>query len=96
MRFFWTMKESMKHWMFQRITAILLIPLGLWFVVSFASLITVPYEEVLVWLASPVSATCAILFVLVLFYHGVLGMQVVFEDYTYEDSTRKRLSQAIQ
>lgn len=81
-------KASVKHWILQRITAIALIPLGVWFIIFFIPLAGAPHEETLLWLSSPFSATCAILFVSVLFYHGALGMQAVFEDYIPQESLR--------
>jgi succinate dehydrogenase / fumarate reductase, membrane anchor subunit len=81
-------KGAVRHWIVQRVTAIALVPLGLWFISAFVPLITAPYEEVLICFSSPVSATCAILFILVLFYHGALGMQGVFEDYIPQESLR--------
>jgi succinate dehydrogenase / fumarate reductase membrane anchor subunit len=81
-------KASVKHWVFQRITAIALLPLGVWFILFCIPLISAPHEETLLRLSSPLFAICAILFVSVLFYHGALGMQAVFEDYIPQESLR--------
>lgn len=74
-------KSGLHHWIAQRITAIALIPLGLWFVYTFILLITTPYEMAREWLASPWTATFSILFVFLIFYHGALGLRVIWEDY---------------
>lgn len=74
-------KSGLHHWMAQRISAIALIPLGLWFVYSFISLITAPYEIAKQWISSSWVATLSILFVGLIFYHGALGLRVIWEDY---------------
>lgn len=74
-------KSGLHHWIAQRITAIALIPLGLWFVYTFIVLISAPYEMAMLWLSSPWTATFSILFVFLIFYHGALGLRVIWEDY---------------
>ena len=81
-------KGGLHHWMAQRITAIALIPLGLWFAYSFIVLVTSPYEHALEWLCSPWTATLSILFIIFMFYHGYLGMRVIWEDYVPQTSIR--------
>lgn len=74
-------KSGLHHWIAQRITAIALIPLGIWFVYTFILLLTSPYEMAHQWLSSSWTATLSILFVCLIFYHGTLGLRVVWEDY---------------
>lgn len=79
-------KSGLHHWIIQRITAIALIPLSLWFVYAFIVLVTGSYEQALGWLSSPWTVTFAILFIVLMFYHGYLGLQVIIEDYVYQPS----------
>lgn len=81
-------KSGVYHWLAQRITAIALIPLGVWFVGGFIVLLTAPFEEARAWFLSPWRVTLVTSFILVLFYHGALGMQVIWEDYISNDLTR--------
>ena len=74
-------KHGFSHWWWQRVTAIALIPLALWFVVSVLSIISGGHAEAHAWLSSPVNATLMLLFVLTGLYHAQTGMQVVIEDY---------------
>jgi len=74
-------KSGLSHWLAQRVTAIALIPLGIWFVSHFIRYLTAPYEDTYQWLAAPWSAALALLFIMITFYHGCLGMQVIWEDY---------------
>tara|TARA_B100001094_G_C18049163_1_gene729098 strand:+ start:310 stop:708 length:399 start_codon:yes stop_codon:yes gene_type:complete len=74
-------KEGTHHWLAQRITALALIPLTVWLVFSLISLSLQTHLDFILWLSHPVSGTLMILFLLVAFHHGQLGIQVVMEDY---------------
>ncbi|MDO6459779.1 succinate dehydrogenase, hydrophobic membrane anchor protein [Granulosicoccaceae sp. 1_MG-2023] len=74
-------KSGTHHFLVQRLTALALIPLTLWFCFSLASMPAMDYASFTAWLQSPVSASLMILTVLVTFYHASLGVQVVIEDY---------------
>ena len=73
------------HWMAQRLTAILNIPLVLWAVYSVVTLVQndMDYTSFVNWLSQPINAILMILFILSSFYHAVLGNQVVIEDYIH-------------
>jgi len=81
-------KSGLRHWMIQRITAVALIPLGIWFVAAFILLISAPYDESIKWLSSIWTVTLAISFIMTMFYHGYLGMQVIWEDYISHELTK--------
>jgi succinate dehydrogenase / fumarate reductase membrane anchor subunit len=74
-------KEGVHHWWMQRLTAIALVPLLVWFVVCLALLGQADYETLSAWVAQPQTAIPLIILVLALFYHSSLGIQVVVEDY---------------
>ena len=74
-------KEGAHHWWHQRLTAIALIPLVLWFSFSVALMAVGDYASVTAWIASPLTTVLLLLFIVVGFYHGYLGLQVVIEDY---------------
>jgi succinate dehydrogenase / fumarate reductase membrane anchor subunit len=77
------------HWFSQRVTAVALVILGLWFLAALAMLGPgVPHAAVTAWLRSPFSAVMALLLVAVAGYHSQLGLQVVFEDYIGDHGTR--------
>jgi succinate dehydrogenase / fumarate reductase, membrane anchor subunit len=69
------------HWWAQRVTAISLVPLGLWFVYAVCNIHEMTYIEVMEWFALPWNAALLTLFVLASLYHGALGWQVIVEDY---------------
>ena len=74
-------REGVGHWWQQRLTSLALVPLGLWFGFSVALLGTADYYTAVAWLAHPVNAVLMILMLAVTFWHGVLGLKVVIEDY---------------
>ena len=74
-------KEGVHHWWAQRLTAIALVPLSLWFVYSLVCISAADYVAVTEWLSAPLNAVLMLLFVFALYYHAVLGVQVVIEDY---------------
>ena len=76
-------KSGTEHWWLQRVTAVALIPLSLWFIVAVLGLAGAPYAEASAWLASPLNATLTMAFVLAVFWHALLGLQVVIEDYVH-------------
>jgi succinate dehydrogenase / fumarate reductase membrane anchor subunit len=71
------------HWIVQRATAVALVPLGLWFVVSMVGLSGASYEEVRAWLSGQFNATLMILLVVAAFWHAKLGLEVVIQDYVH-------------
>ncbi|TAK98676.1 MAG: succinate dehydrogenase, hydrophobic membrane anchor protein [Rhodospirillaceae bacterium] len=83
-----TAKEGLHHWWAQRVTAVALVPLSLWFVVSLIRLAHGENGGFYDWLLSPINATALILFIAVGFHHGVLGLQVVIEDYVGDHGRR--------
>lgn len=81
-------KEGVAHWWAQRVTALALIPLALWFVISVLSLAGADHARTIAWIASPVPAVLLVLLIAATFYHAVLGLQVVIEDYIHPESLR--------
>lgn len=76
-------KEGTGHWLVQRITAVALIPLALWFVISILMLMHSDYVTVVNWLHAPWNAILLVLLVFTVYWHAYLGLQVVVEDYVH-------------
>ena len=74
-------KQGTHHFWVQRVTAVALIPLTLWFVFSLARLPSVDFDAVSWWVAAPSVAVALVLFIASVLYHSLLGVQVVVEDY---------------
>lgn len=75
-------------WMAERLAAMALIPLSLWFVYSAVHLAGLPRMGVLAWAASPVNATLLLALVAMTFRHMQMGLQVIIEDYVHQEPYR--------
>jgi succinate dehydrogenase / fumarate reductase, membrane anchor subunit len=78
-------KEGVEHWWAQRVSAVALIVLGLWFAAALVALTGADRAAVLAWLHAPVPAILAVLLLIATFYHSALGLQVVIEDYVHAE-----------
>lgn len=74
-------KFGTAHWWVQRTTSLALIPLSVWFVASVVAMAGAEYEDVRAWLSSPIAAGLMLLLIFNVFYHMILGLQVIIEDY---------------
>ena len=83
--------SGLREWRLQRLTALALIPLGLYFAASMLRLATSGRVTAAQWLSSPVSALLVILMVLAGLAHMLAGLRSVFLDYVH---TRARLVMA--
>ena len=81
-------RDGLQEWRMQRLTAVALIPLGLYFAVSVLSLATSDRTTAAAWLASPVPALLVMLFLLAAIAHALIGVRSVLLDYVH---TRARL-----
>lgn len=82
-RRFGSSKSGVHHWWVQRVTAIALIPLSIWFLFFMGALVHASYLTVLATIAQPVHAILLIVLSVCLFWHGALGLQVIIEDYVH-------------
>jgi succinate dehydrogenase / fumarate reductase membrane anchor subunit len=74
-------KTGASHWLMQRISAVALIPLIFWLVISFVQILEDPQEYLPVFFAYPLNAIMGILLISTSLYHGSFGMRVIIEDY---------------
>jgi succinate dehydrogenase / fumarate reductase membrane anchor subunit len=81
-------KEGVGQWWAERMTALALVPLTIWFVASIIALTGADYATVREWIASPVVAGLLLLVVVVSFYHGALTLGVVIEDYVHNEAAK--------
>ena len=81
-------KEGVDHWWAERITAIALVPLTLWFVIAVVELAGADRAAFVDWVRHPVPAVLLVLLLIATFYHNALGLQVVIEDYVENEALR--------
>ena len=85
------MSNIVRHWKFQRYSAIVNLILAIWLAVSVLCLHDYSFQETISWIKSPINALFLSIFFISSFMHMSLGMQVVLEDYVSNKLLRKRL-----
>jgi succinate dehydrogenase / fumarate reductase, membrane anchor subunit len=81
-------KAGAAHWWAQRLTALALLPLTLWFLCAAVRLIGQTRDDVVSWMAGPLPLVLMIALVIATFHHLQLGLQVVIEDYVENHALR--------
>ena len=74
-------KKGTGHWRWQRISALLLIPLSIWLIVSFSNVVYNEYQQSLAWVSAPLPGLLLGITLISLLFHGHLGIVVVIDDY---------------
>jgi succinate dehydrogenase / fumarate reductase membrane anchor subunit len=82
-RQFGSARDGLREWRLQRLTAIALIPLSLFFAASILSLATSDRETAAHWLSLPVPALLVILVILAGIAHALIGVRSVVLDYVH-------------
>ncbi len=78
-------KEGSHHWWGQRVTAVALIPLTLWFGIAIVMVPGADYQTIVDWISSPWNTVLLISAVIAAFYHAMMGIQVIIEDYVHTE-----------
>ena len=78
-------REGVHHWWAQRMSAVALLPLSLWFIYSLISLTGADYESFHAWVSEFGNSVFMVLLIVTLFHHAMLGVQVVIEDYIHSE-----------
>jgi succinate dehydrogenase / fumarate reductase, membrane anchor subunit len=76
-------KSGTEHFVHQRLTAVFMIPLMIWFVLTALCFYTKPMDEIPLMVTSPLNIIASILFIGVFLYHASIGIRVVLEDYVH-------------
>ncbi len=76
-------KTGVQHWWVQRVTALALIPLTLWFVYFALGLVHVDYATAMTAIAEPVHMFLLIVLTICIYWHGMLGLDVIVGDYVH-------------
>jgi len=89
-------KEGVHHWWAQRITAVALVPLTLWFIFALASLAGADAAKAAAFVAQPLNAVLLLLLIAATFHHLQLGIQVVVEDYIHNEMAKLAILIAVK
>ena len=86
-----SLNSGLSHWKLQRLSAILIVPLIVWFLFSIMVNMSSEYKEAIEWVVNPINSILLIFLLAGIFYHSAMGIQVVFEDYVSNINLRKKL-----
>jgi len=78
-------KTGAQIWLMERVTSIALTILGIWFLCTVICNRSMTYTEAMLWMSQPINAVMMILLVIVGFYHSLMGVTVVIEDYVHTE-----------
>ena len=81
------MKASRK-WLFQRISALIVAPLIVWFLVSLISLSVSDYNSVINFFSKPIFLFFTIILLITGFFHAKIGFGEIFEDYILNEKIK--------
>jgi succinate dehydrogenase / fumarate reductase membrane anchor subunit len=76
-------KAGVENWWAERVSAVALVPLTLWFVTSMIAHTRGDYAGLIAWLRELPTTVFMILLLVALFQHLALGLQVIVEDYVH-------------
>lgn len=76
------------HWWAQRMSAVALIPLTLWFALALLGLESFEYAVAVAWIGNTFNSVMLILLLIAALYHSLLGVQVIVEDYVHVSRIR--------
>ncbi len=76
-------KEGADHWFFEKLTALALVPLSVWFVAAVLGGIGADYATLKAWMSVPGNMTLMILLIVAFFWHASFALGTVIEDYVH-------------
>ena len=81
------MKASQK-WLFQRVSALIVAPFIIWFLISLISLSVEDYNSVINFFSKPISLFLTIILLIAGFFHGKIGLSEIVEDYIHNEKIK--------
>ena len=74
---------ALNHWITQKISALILLPLLCWFLFIFKDFINKDYNSQILWMKNFSNSLLLTLFIIIALFHLRLGLTVVIEDYIH-------------
>ena len=81
------MKASRK-WILQRVSAVIVAPLIIWFLISLITLSTADYSSVINFFSKPLFSSLTIILLIAGFFHAKIGLSEIFEDYIQDEKIK--------
>ena len=82
------MLHGKKHWLYHRLSAILLLPLILWCIYSLSLVPEITYQNMVLWTSKTENYIFLFILIIISVRHFQLGIQVILEDYVSDKKTR--------
>ena len=82
------MLHGKKHWLYHRLSAILLLPLIIWILYSLSLVPEISYENMIIWISNTTNFIFLFILIIISTHHFQLGIQVIFEDYISNKKSR--------
>jgi succinate dehydrogenase membrane anchor subunit len=76
------------HFWRQRLSALALVPLAIWFVASALAYVDAPQGAVAAFFSAPANAILMFLFIVAIVTHMAIGLQVIVEDYFHGEAMK--------
>ena len=76
------------HWWIERVEAVALVPLTIWFIFALLHLVGASHQAMIDWLSSPVSMVLMLLLIAATFHHFSLGVESVLNDYVHQPTIK--------
>ena len=80
--------DGVHHWWMQKLTAVALVPLSLWFAFAVAKHSGDDYQAIQAWISNPYTTTMLTLTAFTTFLHAAQGLQVIIEDYVHNEAVK--------
>ena len=77
------MSSATGHFIAQRVSALILVILGLWFAATVHAMDSFEYTAMHAFVAQPLNGALLLLLSLTMAYHSYLGVAVVIDDYVH-------------
>mgnify|MGYP001974214816 FL=1 len=75
--------DPSSHWLWQRITAVLMILIFVWLLFVFQNLLNNFQENFYIWIKNPLNLILFIILIILVMHHSLLGILNIFEDYIH-------------
>ena len=85
------LESGLNHWLFQKVTAVLLIPITIWVLLKLPKFIQLSFSDKLSWINSSLNLYLIALFFIISAFHFKLGLTVIIEDYIHNSTVKKYL-----
>tara|TARA_B100000886_G_scaffold73557_1_gene47328 strand:- start:234 stop:596 length:363 start_codon:yes stop_codon:yes gene_type:complete len=85
------LESGLSHWLYQKVTALLLIPITVWVLLKLPKFMQLSFSEKLSWINASLNLYLVAFFFIISAFHFKLGLTVIIEDYIHNSIVKKYL-----